>query len=258
MWREKWKQSSLHPSVNSMLKWQPLCRKPTTLIEKTTSLDKRDQFIYTTKFLIMNTILPCYKLCLSIPPTLHSTVLATAMSLRHNQRHCQCHYQCHCQWHWLPMSLSVSLSLTVSLSVTLTANITVSVTDSDTASVNVGVTGSVSVTVIVSDTDSDTGSVLYPHYKIIHQALDNVSTFFFGSALALSKARRTLSSWCNLCCSIFSSLAFNLLSFSFACNVNKRWLFVYDKMDDKQISFWESYSIVNLVLSGVTATIAAW
>ena len=73
---------------------------------------------------------------------------------------------------------------------TLTANITVSVTDSDTASVNVGVTGSVSV--IVSD--NDTVSVPYPHYNIINQALDNLSTFFFGSALALSKARRTLSS----------------------------------------------------------------
>ena len=46
-------------------------------------------------------------------------------------------------------------------------------------------------------------------------------TCFFGSAFALSRAFLTRSSWCILCCSIFSSRNFNLLSFSFAYNSHR-------------------------------------
>jgi len=41
-----------------------------------------------------------------------------------------------------------------------------------------------------------------------------VQTFFFGSALARSWARRSLSSWCSFCWAIFSSRSLSRRSFS--------------------------------------------
>ena len=62
-------------------------------------------------------------------------------------------------------------------------------------------------------------------YLALNQSFETpgecMHTCFFGSAFALSRAFLTRSSWCILCCSIFSSRNFNLRSFSFAYNSHR-------------------------------------
>ena len=61
----------------------------------------------------------------------------------------------------------------------------------------------------------------YAKPKIIRFWSEILITVFLGSAFALSRALLTLSSWCNRCCSTFSSLIFSRLSFSLAWNANE-------------------------------------